>query len=117
MGDGPETIPAFYFENPDIDWAKSILQAYGRTYEGVKVILSPEGYEPQGVKTIGRKGRGRPTVTDQLKEVVRELRAMGCLNQISRKEQENRVRGRARQRHPNIFPRPTQPSRAMILGL
>jgi hypothetical protein len=115
VGDQPEIIPSLYFDNPDIDWTNSTVRAYGRTYEGVKVIPSPEGDGSQGAKTTDRKGRGRPTVAEHLREVVRELEKLGHLNQIPRKEQENRVRVLARQRYPYIFPRTTQPSRTTIL--
>lgn len=128
----PEIIPPLFFDRPDIDWAESTLRAYGRVYEGVKLIERPadppgNSIEPEQdgrviaeqaggliqqpaqempvIQVDNQKQRGRPAVAGRLREVVRELATGGHLDGISRKEQETKVRALARERHPHHFPK------------
>jgi hypothetical protein len=118
LGDGPEIISSFVFHQPQVDWAKRTVSAYGRTYESVKIV---RGEHARKLGTAHRRtpkapagGMGRPLVIDELRTVVRELAQAGELNRISRKEQENRVRARSQLHYPNLFPAP-RPSRTKIL--
>jgi hypothetical protein len=118
IGNRPELIPEHYFELPDlldIDWRKSSIRGLGRAYEAVKVVQAPSGGPDTPLKVGPEKLRGRPTVGNELREIVRNLKASGQLDGISRKEQETRVRSVARDRYPGTFPKPNRPSRNTIL--
>ena len=138
VNNDPEMIPRFIFAGtPDIDWDNSVIRAFGRIYEGVRVVSPdrlggktsraepPREAETPIATTPSRateppskpeqKRRGRPPVDEALDEVVRELAGAGRLRGMSRKEQEAEVRELARERHPSPFPKPTQPSRSKIL--
>jgi hypothetical protein len=109
VGKGPEPIPAYIFSKPKIDWQNSVVRAFKRVYEDVRVIAHRKSTPPQP------KRMGRPTITKELAEVVQVLRVEGQLKDVLRKEQINRVRVRARKLFPHIFRTPNQPSRNKIL--
>jgi len=115
LGDSPEFLPQILFEKPDVDWEKSIIRAYGRTYEGVRVTPRPLVSEIELPRPAVAKRQGRPPVGDKIREVVRDLGAKGQLDGLSRKEQEHLVRSQARERYPQHFPKESQPSRTKIL--
>jgi hypothetical protein len=114
LGTAPEVMPAFLFTQPNIDWNSSIVSAYGRTFEGVRVITARDSLTGKNLNSTP-KPKGRPTVGPAISQVIQELIAKGALSDISRKQQETIVRKRARERFPHLFLQPTSPSRSKIL--
>ena len=114
IGNGPEIIPKFVFAQPNVDWEKSTLRGYGRTYEGVRVVMPNVPVDIGSPVPTQPRRKGRPSVEAELGQVVRELMEAGELDGIPQKERENRVRSRAQSLYPRIFPAP-RPSRATIL--
>src|SRR5262249_8474794 len=116
LSPGPELLPSFLFETVDgVDWHKSSVRKLGRAYERVSIVRAEENSSE--VETpVQAKKKGRPAVGAVLDEIVRELGENGSLSNIPRKEQETRVRKYARQKHPNLFRTPSQPSRTTILA-
>jgi len=114
-GDGPEILPQFLFANPEVNWANSTVRAFGRAYEGVRVIAREQVTDIGLPQQAQAKRHGRPPVGEKLREVVRHLQEEGQLDGLSRKQQESVIRVCARERHPTIFPRESQPSRTKIL--
>jgi hypothetical protein len=115
LGDGPEILPRHLFATPEIDWIKSTIRAFGWVYEGVRVVLPEQAREIERSQPEPAIRRGRPPVSDKIREVVRDLKEAGQLDGLLRKEQENLARSRARERYPLSFPKETQPSRTTIL--
>jgi hypothetical protein len=115
LGDSPELLPRYLFATPEIDWVKSSMRAFGRAYEGLRVLPAEQAREIEFSPPEQAPRQGRPPVLDKVREVVREAKEAGQLDGLSRKEQENLVRSRARQRYPLSFPKETQPSRTTIL--
>jgi hypothetical protein len=115
LGGIPEFLPQFLFDTPDVDWEKSTLRAFGRVYEGLRVIPRQQVSEIDLPRPATAKRQGRPPVGDKIREIVRDLGTKGRLDGLSRKEQENLVRSRARERYPRDFPKESQPSRGKIL--
>jgi len=111
----PELIPKYIFSKADIDWQRSIVRAFKRTYEAVRIVPLEESVSPRQEGLTSSKRIGRPSVTSELNQVVKLLRAEGQLKDVSKKEQINRVRKRARELFSNKFPTPSQPSRNKIL--
>ena len=115
LGNSPELLQRYLFTNPDIDWEKSTMRAFGRIYEGVRVVSPQDTIDVKLPEAARPKPLGRPSVGRQIRQIVRELADAGQLEGISRKEQETRIRSRARELYPHSFPRPSQPSRTKIL--
>lgn len=127
---GPVPIPRYLFpisrlDAPEVQWDRSELVSAGHHYTRIR-IAKPAGRVSQSADlpaiAVGRynaetptRKMGRPRVDDALRSVVRELVGEHRLSEISRKEQINFVRQRARQNFPKLFLRPEQPSRTKIL--
>jgi hypothetical protein len=115
LGKSPEILPQHLFASPDVDWSKSTVHVFGRLYADVRVIPCDPASAIESPEPAQPKKQGRPPVGDKLREVVRELNDKGQLGGLSRKEQENVIRARARERYPPNFPKQSQPSRTKIL--
>src|SRR5215472_16652083 len=114
-GTGPEIIPKFLFgDRPEIDWQKSSLRAFGYVYGGIRVVTPDKLKEARGPVAVRPGPRGRPSVENQLDEVIQDLVQAGRLEGISQKERENRTRVRAQELYSRLFP-PPRPSRMAIL--
>jgi hypothetical protein len=116
LGDTPEILAKHLFADPDVNWANSTIRAFGRTYEGVTVMPAEQARDIDLPQPAQAKKQGRPQVLDKVREVVRTLKEAGQLHGLSRKQQENVIRARAREQHSLSFPKETQPSRTTILA-
>lgn len=127
---GPVLIPRYLFPSSgqdavDVHWDLNVLVSAGHRYTRIRIAkpserdsqsteLAPTAMDPHNAEIPARK-MGRPRVDEALRSVVRELVGEHRLGGISRKEQINFVRERARQNFPRLFLRPVQPSRTKIL--
>jgi hypothetical protein len=118
LGDGPELLPSFVFLQTEVDWDRSTVAAFGRTFQTVKVVDPRYSRKLDVARTIAgdalQKRLGRPPIGEELRAIVLELANRGELKGITRKQQEHRVRRLAQDRHPTRFP-PPRPSKTKIL--
>jgi len=105
-----ERIPHIMFDRPNLGWRQNVIKKHGRCYVSVRVKLPGLEIESRPFEKITQKPVGRPRVGEQLRAVVRELKTLGKLKDRSKKEKTFAVRDRARERHPQLFRKPTQPS-------
>jgi hypothetical protein len=112
----PDIVPWFVLtDDPDIDWAKSKVCAFGQNFAAVRVLSRASHAPADEHQQKEKKKLGRPSVDAALTIVVTQLRCERALSGLSRKEQIELVRKRARNLFPNLFPKATQPSRPKIL--
>jgi len=125
-----EQIPGYMFRGK-IDWHKCTVTNGAQKYEGIEVgrphvadtthksprdrarLIAPERENVTGHSVHGKIGR--PRIDGPLRAIVRSLAELGQLSGKTRKEQENIIRQSAQEQRPNLFPKPTSPSRVKIL--
>jgi hypothetical protein len=135
--EGPIPIPAHLFprggeDTAEIDWDSSALSSSGYSFNRIRVAkpvrnnprrtkaepptASREATPPAPLEPRSIKKKGRPSVDEPLRAIVRTLREAHQLLDISRKEQIEIIRAAARVAHPTLFLKETQPSRDKIFS-
>jgi hypothetical protein len=143
--DGPVMIPAHLFprdreDTADIDWSASALRSSGHSFVRIRVAkpripaprkkraVIPKIKQTElppalpvlptvaSVSPATRKKMGRPSVEKPLREIIQKLVKSGELKGNSRKAQIAIIQDAARAAHPDLFLRPTQPSRDRIFS-
>jgi hypothetical protein len=112
-----QQIPSFIFRGrPKINWIKSSVENFEQQFVGVEVRrASVREPPPAVVATPPQRGPGRQRVDGPLRIVVSEARDSGRFAGKSQKERITVVRGLARSRYPDLFPKVTQPSDTKII--
>jgi len=116
-------IDCFIFEDAKIDWHKSKLSNLGQTFEGVEVrkgedptVSKRQEVESPNVIIIDT-GRGRPSVSKEVDDVISQLALESKFLNLPRKSQEYEIRKLARAKYPTKFPeRGNRPSKQTIIN-
>lgn len=84
-GPGPETIPSFMFHHSEVDWDRSGVKGYGRSYDGVKVVR-PEDVHRTRRSTTKRQVRRSETRPIADTSIPISRASVICRGSISRQQ-------------------------------
>jgi hypothetical protein len=117
MAREPQQVPSFIFRgHPKINWGKCTVENFEQQFVGVEVRRPVVEKLPHSAAAGSAHGKpGRRRVDGPLRIIVCDVRAEGRFNERSQKERIAIVRDQARKRHPNLFPKGTQPSDTKII--